>query len=150
MRNPSLLFPLVVIAIGTIPLLSQSPSEQRSSFEVASIKPADPNQFRNGVPESLGLPVRGRCHGIDSKFPPDDTGNVVPLGRCRMLIGRLDNIVALAYGTIAQMIDVSGAPDWSRTSMFSIEATAADPTTTTEAQLLAMLQNLLADRFELK
>jgi uncharacterized protein (TIGR03435 family) len=68
-----------------------------------------------------------------------------------MLIGRLDNIVALAYGTIAQMIDVnSGAPDWSRSALFSIEAEAADPAATTEAQLLAMLQTLLADRFKLK
>jgi hypothetical protein len=72
---------LISISIGivtaTLPLLSQTPSTQKPSFEVASIKPTDPAQLRNGVYSSGGLAIRGRCHGIDSKFPADDIGNSI-------------------------------------------------------------------------
>ena len=143
------LFSIIAITVAVVTFGAQREANQLT-FEVASIKPADPSQFSNGVRESLGLPVRGRCRGVDSKFAADDPGGSIPLGRCRAVIARLDNIVALAYGTVAQMIDVSNAPAWTRTELFAIEAEAADPATTSEAQLLTMLQNLLADRFKLK
>ena len=66
----------VVIAIQTGSL----------EVEVATIKPA---AGTGGV--------RAACHGIDSKFPPEDPGARVPLGRCVITSGRLAHIVSFAY-----------------------------------------------------
>jgi uncharacterized protein (TIGR03435 family) len=47
---------------------------------------------------------------------------------------------------------IKGAEDWviAGSERFSVDAKAEDPTTTTEQQLLVMLQNLLIERFQLK
>lgn len=105
-------------------------------FEVATIKPA---AGTGGV--------RTTCHGIDSKFEPEDPGRRIPLGRCVITSGRLAHVMSFAYGVDR----VDGGPEWATTGeRFDIEAKAEDPANTTEDQLKTMLQALLADRFRLK
>ncbi len=119
---------------------SRSPSHKAAgappAFEVASIKPM---KTPGGV--------TGGCHGIDSKFAPDDPGANVPLGRCVITAGRLSHLMGIAYQMPLQRI--SGFPEWDGPSRFDVEAKAEDPSTATAQQLLLMLQGLLTDRFKL-
>jgi uncharacterized protein (TIGR03435 family) len=106
---------------------------QPGEFEVASVKPAK------------GGGVDGGCRGIDSKTAGD-----IPLGRCVISAGRLSHLISIAWGLPVQQI--KGGPDWVMTGFdrYNIESKAEEPSKTTEAQLLAMLQSLLVERFELK
>ena len=110
-------------------------------FEVASVKvsPSGPNG------------VRGGCHGIDSKYSPNETASAPPLGRCVIADGRLSHLIGIAY-RLRSIASIKDAPDWMMTGFdrFTIEAKAEDPTKATEHQLLGMLQKLLIDRFKLK
>ncbi len=108
------------------------------TFEVASVKVAN---TPNGV--------RGGCHGIDSVYTPAQAAEAAPLGRCVITDARLSHLIAIAYGV--SMADLKTGPDWIQRGdlRFHIEAKAEDPKAT-EAQLLTMLQNLLAERFQLK
>jgi uncharacterized protein (TIGR03435 family) len=111
-------------------------SVQAQSFEVAAIKPT-----------KLGGGVTGGCHGIDSKFAPNDPRAGVPLGRCVITAGRLSHLMGMAYQMPLERI--SGFPEWDGPSRFDLEAKAEDPSSATEQQLLSMLQALLTDRFKL-
>jgi uncharacterized protein (TIGR03435 family) len=112
---------------------------QPLSFEVASVKPA------------LGYDgVRGGCHGIASKYAPNQL-YVPPLGRCVITNGRLAHFIMVAWG-MSTTDKIKTGPDWiSRGSdRYTIEAQAEDREHATEEQLFGMLQNLLIDRFQLK
>jgi uncharacterized protein (TIGR03435 family) len=110
------------------------------AFEVASVKPS--TSGNNGV--------MGGCHGIDSKYGRTQLDAAPPLGRCVIRDARLSHMIGIAYGV--PMGRIQGAADWviRGTDRFNVEAKADDPTKATEAQLLQMLQALLADRFKLK
>jgi uncharacterized protein (TIGR03435 family) len=128
---------LLLIAFAAVTVArAQAPLE----FEVASVKV---NKSGNGV--------RGGCHGIDSKYTPGQAAAAPPLGRCVITGGRLSHMIGIAWdlNTIGQL---QGGPDWVIRGFdrFDIQAEAADPTRTTEAQLRSMLQNALIDRFQLK
>jgi uncharacterized protein (TIGR03435 family) len=109
-------------------------------FEVASIKeaPVGPNG------------VKGGCHGTDSAYSPSQQASIPPLGRCVITDARLSHLIGIAYGV--GMLDLKTGPDWIQRGdlRFNVQAKAQDPAHTTERQLLAMLQNLLAERFRLK
>jgi uncharacterized protein (TIGR03435 family) len=115
---------------------------QPLKFEVASVKNADPAS-RAGV--------AGGCHGIDSKYSPNETASAPPLGRCVITDGRLGHMINIAWD-LRSMLLIRGGPDWvlGGFDRFSLEAKAEDPAKATEAQLLEMLQNLLVERFKLK
>jgi uncharacterized protein (TIGR03435 family) len=74
----------------------------------------------------------------------------IPLNRCVSRGFSLKWIIAFAYQVPIETIDtmITGGPDWLDSAGFEIEAKAESPAT--EAQLLSMLQNLLAERFNLK
>src|SRR5215831_7498359 len=112
---------------------------QVQQFEVASIKPT-----------KLLTGVRSGCHGIDSKFAPNDPAAGIPLGRCVVSSGRLSHMIGFAYGVTMDML--KGGPEWvaQGDDRFDIEAKVEDPSTATEAQLKQMFQALLAERFKLK
>jgi uncharacterized protein (TIGR03435 family) len=112
---------------------------QQPAFEVASIKPSPPG--RNGV--------NGGCHGIDSKFGPDET--VPPLGRCVITDARLSHLIARAW-QLNTMSQLKNPQDWVYLGdeRFDIQAKTENPEKTTESQLYAMLQALIVDRFQLK
>jgi uncharacterized protein (TIGR03435 family) len=124
---------LAVVAAGLA-------SAQPLKFEVASVRVGDGN---NGV--------RGGCHGIDSKYGPNEAAAAPPLGRCVIENGRLGHIIDIAWD-LRQMQLIKGGPDWALTGFdrYTIQAKAEDPAKTTEAQLLEMLQTLLVERFKLK
>jgi uncharacterized protein (TIGR03435 family) len=110
------------------------------AFEVASVKSAkDPGG------------VRGGCHGIDSRYTPNEAASAPPLGRCVIRDGRLGHIVRLAFNVRSMQV-IKGGPDWVMTGddRFNIEAKAEDPTKATEEQLLQMLQALVIERFNMK
>jgi uncharacterized protein (TIGR03435 family) len=127
---------------------SAAQSSNKLAFEVASIKPA----VRMQLPPGTFVP-QGRCRGIDSKFPPNDVGNSTPFGRCVIRSRPLESAIGLAYNLPVQRVAIGpNGPSWAKSNsvLFDIEANVSDPATTTEQQLLIMLQNLLADRFKLK
>jgi uncharacterized protein (TIGR03435 family) len=111
------------------------------AFEVASLKPAKDGP--NGV--------RGGCHGIDSKYAPNQLASAPPLGRCVITDGRLSHMIAIAFG-LGSMAMLRGGPDWvaGGVDRFNLEAKVEDPTKATEEQLLQMLQALLIERFHVK
>jgi len=125
---------LMVLAFITATLVhAVSPVE----FEVASIKT---NTSSNGW--------KGGCHGIDGKSRQDGPQAIIPLGRCVISGGLLTHLISIAYGI--QVQNIKGGPDWVRESpRFDVEAKAENPSAT-EEQLLLMLRNLLADRFQLR
>jgi uncharacterized protein (TIGR03435 family) len=113
---------------------------QPLKFEVASVKIGDGNSG-----------VRGGGHGIDSKYGPNEAAAAPPLGRCVIENGRLGHIINIAWN-LRQMQLIKGGPDWASNGFdrYTIQAKAEDPSKTTEAQLLEMLQTLLVERFKLK
>jgi uncharacterized protein (TIGR03435 family) len=65
--------------------------------------------------------------------------------------GRLSHLLGIAF-RLRGMGFIKGAEDWviAGSERFTVDAKAEDPATTTEQQLLVMLQNLLIERFQLK
>lgn len=95
-------------------------------FEVASIKPSNPNpaSFQASLP--LIVPAYGRLQAQNMTL--------------RLLI-------VAAYQK--QSFQLLGGPAWLNTTKFDVDARAGDPKTSTTG-LLDMLQRLLADRFKLR
>ena len=114
-------------------------AQQPPGFEVASIHPAEPGNLKG---------VRGGCRGIDSSGGPDTAS--IPTGRCVITDGRLSHLIGMAW-QLKTISMIRNAPEWviGGDERFTIQAKAEDPKAT-EAQLLAMLQQLLLDRFQLK
>jgi uncharacterized protein (TIGR03435 family) len=124
---------LAVMASG---LAAAQPLE----FEVASVKVGKGDAG-----------VRGGCHGIDSKYSPNEAATAPPLGRCVITDGRLGHIINMAWD-MRQMQLIKGGPDWALSGFdrYTIQTKAGDPAKATEAQLREMLQTLLVQRFKLK
>ena len=125
---------IAALALSTVCLHAQT-------FEVASVKPS--RESGNGV--------NGSCHGIDSVFTPGEKGSAPPLGRCVIMDARLSHLVSIAW-RIETMSMIESGPDWIQrgSERFDVQAKAEDPSKATEDQLLAMLQSLLIERFQLK
>jgi len=125
-----------IVAFATVfCFVAASCALAKDEFEVTSVKP---NASGNGV--------SGGCHATNSKPGP---GAPIPLGRCIVTSARLSHLIAIAYGIDLQ--NIKGGPDWVwGIDRFDVEGTAENPSTATESQLLLMLQNLLADRFQLR
>ncbi len=60
----------------------------------------------------------------------------------------LDDMIALGYGLHTKQI--VGAPDWAGKDLFDVEGTPDVPGVPNQKQMASLLQNLLADRFQLK
>jgi len=136
---------LLFIALVVPPLLSQT-----LQFDAATIKPGVGQATVNGV---VGFTQGGRCRGVDDPAPPSGPLPPTPLGRCVFTNVSLKLLVALAYpDTTGIPINtrITGGPGWVNSEQFEVQGAAADPATTTHAQLLSMLQRLLTDRFKLQ
>src|SRR5262245_61666357 len=158
----SLVTALIAVCVWPSTAAAQA-SATPVSFEVATIKPAQPGPNGGGG--------GGVCHGIDTKNTTS-----IPLGRCGAPRTTLKSLIVLAYppaqpvptagnivtGRSAAPSDVadrgrimpidqwvSGGPNWIGTDFFELDAKAEDPSTTTVNQLRQMLQTLLRERFKL-
>jgi uncharacterized protein (TIGR03435 family) len=118
--------------------------------------------IRSVGPRSLGADTESRgfgCHGIDG-IPRALFGAgpeiPIPQGRCVGSGITLMGLINYAYGSPWRF--GPGVPDWASTGLarcesggcFQINAAADNPDTTTTAQLRAMLQTMLADRFKVQ
>jgi uncharacterized protein (TIGR03435 family) len=74
---------------------------------------------------------------------PASQGSSKPLALLRPVIAR-------AYGVGMDGKTILGGPNWIDSDAYHLQAKAAEPDKTTRAQLLLMLQTLLAERFRLK
>ncbi len=125
--------------VGLLVIPGLLPAQSPLAFEVASIREA-----------GIGGGVRGGCHGIDSSYTASQQPTAPPLGQCLITDARLSHLIGIAWGV--EMSNLKTGPDWIQRGdlRFHVQAKAEDPTKTTEAQLVTMLQNLLAERFQLK
>ena len=99
---------------------------QTASFEVASIKPSNPNPTGPLGATPFVLPALGRLTAQNTS---------------------LRILVMAAYQK--QPFQIVGGPPWFNSDKFDINAKAVDATLTTD-QMLEALKTLLADRFKLK
>jgi uncharacterized protein (TIGR03435 family) len=117
---------VLCLAIVIAPLFVRGLDAQSAGFEVASIKPSNPNPTGPLGAAPFVLPALGRL-----------TAQNVTL---RML-------VMAAYQK--QPFQIVGGPEWQNSSKFDINAKAEDASLTTD-QMLELLKTLLAERFKLK
>ncbi len=104
------------------PRLKPMPANANPSFQVATIKPSKP-----GRPGKAFL-VRGR------RFYTINT--------------TLSDMMTFAYGV--QQKQIVGGPDWIKTDKYDVEAEPNGEGQPNDRQWKAMVQKLLADRFQLK
>jgi uncharacterized protein (TIGR03435 family) len=120
---------LVGISLTAIGARAQEKAPQVApSFEVASVKPSNPN---NSTP--MGM------------FP---LVMPAPNGRLTATNVPLRLLVRMAYGV--QDFQIEGGPSWQMSQRFDIAAKAEDGSPATMVAMLPLLKTLLADRFKLK
>jgi uncharacterized protein (TIGR03435 family) len=99
-------------------------------FEVASVKPSDPNSSSAGI------------FGAVPSMRPQGTG-ALALSNMPLRL-----LVRMTYGL--QDFQIVGGPSWQMSSKFDITAKAPEGSTKGTQKLLPMMKTLLADRFKLK
>jgi len=143
MKLITVVFGVVVIAAAVM-TVAQTPA-QKPQFEVASIQPVKANSVRSG----------GSCHGKDSNLSSEQPHLIPtpPLGRCVFKAVTLHDLVRFAYAAeLREGMDdlIANEPSWMRSELYDVDAVAPSPETTTQSELYAMLQTLLAHRFKLR
>ncbi len=123
--------PLLIGALTVQSGLAQSQDSPKPSFDVASIKPTD--DCRQIIQESPG---RARVYMLSPRFQPGRFSG------CSSLKG----LMSVAYQVDRD--EIAGAPDWSDSANYKIEAKAEGETDTEVLRI--MLQSLLEERFGLK
>ncbi len=118
----------VLIAIALASVAAPAAQEKSPAFEVASVKPSNPNP--NGP---LGM------------FP---MVMPAPNGRLTATNVPLRLLVRMAYGV--QDFQIDGGPSWQLSQRFDITAKAEDGSPATMTAMLPMLKTLLAERFKLR
>jgi uncharacterized protein (TIGR03435 family) len=112
--------------VACVPGLVLTVGAQATAFDVASVKPSNPNPSTPMAGASLVLPALGRLTATNATL--------------RLLI---------VSAFEKQPFEIIGGPSWQNSVKFDITATTENRAATTD-QLLGMLQVLLADRFKLK
>jgi uncharacterized protein (TIGR03435 family) len=126
MLNRPTLFVLAA-ALAVLPLRAQDdagnmPPTANPSFEVSTIKPANPNYT------GKNFSFKGRIFYVDNY--------------------NVEDLIALGYGYQAKQI--VGEPAWFATTLYDIEGIPDTPGLPSMQQKFAMIRNLLEDRFQLK
>ena len=115
-----------------------APAQPKPKFEAASVRRAKGD-------DSISV----ACRGIDTKLPPAGVPiRIPPLGRCVITNSQLDHLVTFAYGLHDP--DAIKGPAWIHDGKvrFSLVAVAPHPESATMGDLLAMLKDLIAERFK--
>jgi bla regulator protein blaR1 len=137
--------------------VTQNPQETSPAFEVVSIRP------NSGVPTAG---ARGAGPGARGGGPagPSPCGGIAQVNPGRFVATNVSlyRLINLAAGRNCRLVMeqnlLSGLPDWAQSAAFDIQATvpAGTPAYTTQQllngeapQLQMMIQNMLADRFQL-
>ena len=122
---------VVVTWLSVLGLTAHSAAQSGagSRFEVASVKPSNPNAVGPG-----GLPVLPTTRQVGGRFI---ASNIT-----------LRALVKDAYDFYFDF-RIEGGPDWQTSRRFDVQATAEDPAADRVA-MRPMLRALLADRFKLK
>ena len=130
---------LICVAIVLVCTTSraQSPAT-RPKFEVASVKPTAKDETSDGQLSQLMREI-DRNHRRPGEIPMTGTNRV------RLKNWALLDLIAAAYSVRATQIS---GPDWLSDQGFDIEVTV--PEGTPRAELNAMMQSLLEERFGLK
>ena len=122
---------LAWLSLAPAPAQPQTPPAPE--FDVAAVKQLDqslpPGQYDLSFVGTSGNPFK-------------ISGNRVTVG------GTLHSLIAYAYDV--KVYQVSGAPGWADSLLYTINAKAPGDTAPTQEQVRPMLQALLADRFQLK
>ena len=118
---------IAALALGYTSAFAQATTPAR--FEVASVKPSDPNSS-SGMFGSMPI--------VRPQGPGAIAASNIPL---RLLI-------RMFYGL--QDFQIVGGPSWQMSSKFDIMAKAAEGTNTGTQDLMPMMKTLLAERFKLK
>lgn len=117
---------LGTLAFVAILVPGVSPSAQGPTFDVVSIRPSPPS-----------APGASTTQRMEQR----------PDGGFTMINHTVAALIAQAYPPHVP-VEIEGLPEWARQDRFDITATAAAPAPTREVRL-AMLRNMLADRFGL-
>jgi uncharacterized protein (TIGR03435 family) len=131
MKTPLVVCVVVALGIGHTNASAQATTTAAAPvrFEVASVKPSDPNAS-SGIFGSIPAMRPQGAGGISVSNMP------------------LRLLVRMAYGV--QDFQLVGGPSWQMSSKFDISAKAPEGTTKATQDLLPMMKALLADRFKLK
>src|SRR5215207_7530111 len=116
----------VCAGVAAMLALAVAVGAQSAGFEVASIKPSNPNPTGPLGANPFVLPALGRLTAQNAT---------------------LRILVMAAYQK--QPFEIVGGPAWQNADKFDINAKAEDASLTTD-QMLGLLKTLLADRFKLK
>ena len=140
--------------------LPQPPQSSRETFDVISIRPAEPGVAPVGGARGGG--GGGARGGGPAGATPCGGGGQITPGRITLRNTSVFRIITLAYGKNCRAANeiglIAGLPDWVATQAFDIQATLPEgsPTYTIQQlqngeapKLQAMLQNMLVDRFNL-
>ena len=130
MKNSLVVCAVLALGLGSASARAQTTTPAAPvSFEVASVKPSDPNSSS----------VFG---SIPSMRPQGSGGIAVSNMPLRLLI-------RMAYGGL-QDFQIVGGPPWQMTNKFDIAAKIPEGSTIGSPDLPSMMKTLLADRFKLK
>ena len=130
MKNSLVVCAVLALGLGSASARAQTTTPAAPvSFEVASVKPSDPNSSS----------VFG---SIPSMRPQGSGGIAVSNMPLRLLI-------RMAYGGL-QDFQIVGGPLWQMTNKFDIAAKVPEGSTIGSPDLPSMMKTLLADRFKLK
>jgi len=124
----------ILLALGPLLLFAQPAP---TTFEAASVKPADPKS----APVNRAPNAQATLHGGPGSNDP---------GRISYANVTLQSLLITAYGLdckVQEDCDQVVGPPWLRSGRYDIEAKI--PAGTTTDQFRIMLQNLLAERFQM-
>ena len=139
MTHPLRLFPLFFLGIA----FAQAPP--RSAFDVASIKPSAPLGGPNGI--AGAAPPGFKDHLDDLMLAARGAGIIPMVDESRVSLRRrtLSSLIAAAWSL---PVDQVTGPAWMSEQRFDVDATL--PPAAPRANVNAMMQSLLEDRFALR
>ncbi len=129
---------LTCMGDGLCSLVIAGASQDHSlSFDVATVKVV--KRF-----DPTARTIAG-CHGVDKALTE---GLPVARGRCRYEGYTLKLLIATAYGVPSDR--VVSCPSWCETDRYDVEGIAENVGSVTQGELLLMMRQLLAEKFQLQ